>query len=69
MLFAPLHMDFPHPTPPLFFPCPSHSSFYTKVSRLQLDLGQIQLFHHRDLKTKVYDPIGQTMDEVFPVKS
>lgn len=45
----------------------SRSSFYTKVSRLQLDMGNLQLKHHERLQQQVYGPLGQAVEEVFPV--
>ena len=42
-------------------------SLYTKVGRLQLELGKLQAEHHQTLKTKVYDKVVE-LEQTFPVR-
>eukprot|EP00043_Microstomoeca_roanoka_P018044 m.190384 g.190384 ORF g.190384 m.190384 type:complete len:654 (-) comp16757_c0_seq1:3912-5873(-) len=41
-------------------------AFYTKVGRLQLDLGQLQLIHNRTLHQVVHDPVRGAIQEEYP---
>lgn len=45
-----------------------HSAFYSKVGRLELDLGQLELNHHRTLQKVVYTPVSDTVAREFPVR-
>lgn len=43
------------------------SAFYTKVGRLQLDLGQLEIMRNREVQQHVHEPVRAAIQQEYPV--